>query len=422
MAQLKHVVEPFGEVNVHPAPDGLRVWASILMEPDREGTQTGIALDGSGSMRKLYGQETGGGVLSPIFAKPKAENIVTPVAQQLCAYLARKVDSDGGTTCIYWATGNNGMQIEVVGDLTADQAEQYVFRGPRDFGTGTQLLPAVRYFVDRFKDAPWGFFVFITDGELFDLEEVKRYSTQLAREITVGKRRPVKFVLIGVGPDVNEKQLEELDDLDTGTEVDLWDHKMAAEMRVLQEIFAEVVDRNARVAESGRILDPNGKVVRDYRDTGVPAVLRFTMPRGSTHFVLDVNGRQIMQSLADNVALPPQPPPQPPPQSPPFSTAPQGKPVSPILSPSTPPVQPVSHIPPVAQPVKTPPAPPVARPVSQTPPPPKPAAKEKEGWDKDPIDLQLEELAKSIDLQFEDPAAHQEKPGIDLRKSDDKES
>ena len=95
MAQLKNVVEPFGEVNVHTQPDGsLRVWASILMEPDREGTQTGIALDGSGSMRKLYGQDTGGGVLSPIFAKPKVENIVTPVAQQLCAYLARKIDAD----------------------------------------------------------------------------------------------------------------------------------------------------------------------------------------------------------------------------------------------------------------------------------------------------------------------------------------
>ncbi len=315
MTQLKNVVEPFGEVNVYPEPDGsLRVWASILMEPEREGTQTGIALDGSGSMRKLYGQDTGGGVLSPIFAKPRVENIVTPVAQSLCAYLARKIDSDGGTTCIYWATGNNGGQIEAIGDLTADQAEKHVFKGPQDFGTGTQLLPAVRYFVDRFKDAPWGFFVFITDGELFDLEEVKRYSTQLAREVAAGKRRPVKFVLIGVGTDVNEKQLEELDDLDTGTEVDLWDHKMAAEMRVLQEIFAEVVDRNARVAESGRILDPQGKVIRDFRDTGVPAVLRFTMPRGSTHFVLEVNGQRILQPLAANVAVPPQPPP--------FSSAP----------------------------------------------------------------------------------------------------
>ena len=71
-----------------------------------------------------------------------------------------------------------------------------------------------------------------------------------------------------------------------GTEVDLWDHKMAAEMRVLQEIFAEVVDRNARVAEGGRILDANGKVVRDFRDTGLPALLKFDMPRGSYATIL----------------------------------------------------------------------------------------------------------------------------------------
>src|SRR5712691_3480301 len=129
MTQLKHVVEPFGEVNVHPGPEGLRVTATILMEPDREGAQTGIALDGSGSMRKLYGQDTGGGVVSSIFAKQKPRNDISPVAQQLCAYLARKIDADHGTTCIYWATGPDGKQIEVVGDLTGDQAETYEFKG-----------------------------------------------------------------------------------------------------------------------------------------------------------------------------------------------------------------------------------------------------------------------------------------------------
>jgi hypothetical protein len=104
-------------------------------------------------------------------------------------------------------------------------------------------LPAAKYFVERFKDAPWGFYVFITDGELHDLEEVKHYSRQLAKEVAARRRNPVKFVLIGIGSNVNEQQMEELDDLDTGTEIDLWDHKLAAEMRVLQEIFAEVVDK-----------------------------------------------------------------------------------------------------------------------------------------------------------------------------------
>jgi hypothetical protein len=303
MAQLKRIVDPFGEVNVYPAPGGkIRVVATILMEPHKEGAQTGIALDGSGSMAKLYG--VGGGALSPVFARKPPVNQVTPVAQSICAYLARKIDADGGTTVIYWAVGENGARIEVVGDLRAEEAERHVFGPPRDFGTGTQLLPAVRYFVERFRDAPWGFYVFITDGELHDLETVKQYSTWLAREITAGRRKPLKFVLIGVGPDVSEKQMEELDDLDTGTEIDLWDHKLASEMRVLQEIFAEVVDSNARVADHGRILDSRGNVVRNYSDTGLPAHLEFEVPTGTAYFTLEVHGNRIHQGLFDQAQVP----------------------------------------------------------------------------------------------------------------------
>jgi hypothetical protein len=306
MAQLKKVVEPFGEVNVHPAGGGkTRVVATVLMEPSREGTQTGIALDGSGSMQALYGVAEGGGFLATLFGrKRQAVNEITPVAQKLCAYLARKIDADGGTTCIYWATGPGGSEIEEVGDLTADEAERHEFGPPADFGTGTQLLPAVRYFVERFKDAPWGFYVFITDGELHDLDEVKEYSTWLAREVQAKRRNPLKFVLIGVGPSINEAQMEELDDLDTGTEVDLWDHKLAAEMRVLQEIFAEVVDKNARIADKARILDPQGRVVKDYTDTGMSAYLEFEVPAGATYFTLEVNGNRIHQGLSDTAEVP----------------------------------------------------------------------------------------------------------------------
>src|SRR6266478_4107834 len=135
MSQLKRVVEPFGEVNVYPAALGKkRVVATILMEPHKEGAQTGIALDGSGSMAKLYGVEDGSRVLSAIFGGPKKlTNEVTPVAQKLCSYLARKIDADGGTTCIYWAVGPGGGQVEVVGDVRADEAEQHVFGPPREF-------------------------------------------------------------------------------------------------------------------------------------------------------------------------------------------------------------------------------------------------------------------------------------------------
>jgi hypothetical protein len=307
MTQLKKIVEPFGEVNVYPSGAKNRVVATILMEPHREGAQTGIALDGSGSMSKLYGvEEGGGGFLASLFgSKKQTHNDVTPVAQKICSYLARKIDADGGTTCIYWAVGPGGSQIEEVGDLRAEEAEQHIFGPPKSFGTGTHLLPAVKYFVERFRDAPWGFYVFVTDGELHDLDEVKRYSTQLAKDIAGRRRNPLKFVLIGVGPNVNEDQMEELDDLDTGTPVDLWDHKLAAEMRVLQEIFAEVVDKNARIADHGRILDPQGQVLKDYSDTGMTAFLEFEVPSNADYFTLEVNGNKIHQGLSDHAHVPP---------------------------------------------------------------------------------------------------------------------
>jgi hypothetical protein len=73
---------------------------------------------------------------------------------------------------------------------------------------------------------------------------------------------------------------------------------------VLEEIFAEVVDRNARIAPTGRILDPQGKVVKDYSDIGVPAYLEFEVPADAKFFTLEVNGARIHQPLVDGYQPP----------------------------------------------------------------------------------------------------------------------
>jgi len=380
MSQLKNVVDPFGEVNVYPASAGkVRVVATILMTPHKEGAQTGIALDGSGSMRRLYGQEGGGRVLSPIFGgAKKPTNEITPIAQKICAYLARNIDADEGTTCIYWAVGPGGSQIETVGDLTADQAERHTFGPPQDFGTGTQLLPAVRYFTERFRDAPWGFYVFITDGELHDLEEVIAYSKRLAQDIAAGRRKPVKLVLIGVGADVAEYQMTALDDLDTGTSIDLWDHKLAAEMRVLEEIFAEVVDKNARVASTGRVLDEKGRVVKDYADVGLPAYLEFEMPADAKSFTLEVNGTRITQALVEGY-------------QPPAATGATAPPAVTAAVPSKP----------------APPAPPAAAPAAP------------EVIEELPMDADADADWKGLPLEFDTDHKDEGQPGIDLERQKD---
>ncbi len=329
------VAAEFGEVNVADTPAGRTVKFTILMEPqgvEAEGWQTGVALDGSASMKSWYGRSLTGkvppaaaaeyqrkgwtaervedGKRVMVFQKEAYDdairqghlkftaNIVEPAAREFIAYLAANLDADGGTTVIYWACGD-GSDYEVSGDFTAEQCKGLTVAGPtvKAFGAGTKLTPAVRYFVERFADAERGMYVFLTDGRLDDLAEVKAYTAKLCREIAAGTRKPVKCVLIGVGDKVDERQMEELDDLDTGTDVDIWDHKIHADMRGIVEIFAEVVSENTTVAPTGALYGPSGELVLRFAD-GVPGSISATLPAGAAFFELEVAGQRIRQPLS----------------------------------------------------------------------------------------------------------------------------
>jgi len=329
------VVAPeFGEVNVRDTAEGREVKFTILMEPqgvEAEGWQTGVALDASASMKNWYGRSLTGKVPPEVQAEYEKKgwitsriedgnrvkafqkaayddavqrgflqftpNIVQPASREFISYLAGNLDADGGTTVIYWACGN-GSAYEVLGDFTAEQCKELNVVGPQQqtFGGGTRLTPAVKYFVDRFQEAARGMYVFLTDGKLDDLKEVKEYTTLLCNEIALGTRNPVKCVLIGVGDQIDEGQMEELDDLDTGTDVDIWDHKIHKDMRGIVEIFAEVVNENTFVAPSGTLYDPAGKIVKRFTD-GVPALIEVTLPRGAEWFELEVGEQRIRQTL-----------------------------------------------------------------------------------------------------------------------------
>ncbi len=283
----ERTVEPFGKVNIRKLPDE-RIWVRAYMLIDRaiEGARTGIAIDGSGTMRPWFG------------ARRKGEqNLVSPFVRQMCAYLASKADATGRVAAIYWATGPDGEGIEEIGTLTADEASQTTFQGPVNYGDHTCLLPALRYFTDRFASASWGLYVFITDGRLDDLAAVKAHTTQLAREIAAGTRNDVKLVIIGVGQHISESEMVELDDLDTGTSLDLWDHKTVETMQHLAAVFTEVVDERMIIAHHGLVRDSFGGLVMDYRDTGVPALLEFTLPAGATSFTLEIGDVKAVQPL-----------------------------------------------------------------------------------------------------------------------------
>jgi hypothetical protein len=100
-----------------------------------------------------------------------------------------------------------------------------------------------------------------------------------------------------------------------------------------------VVDKNARIADGGRILDPQGRVLKDYTGRGLPGYLEFEAPNEAAYFTLEVEGNRIHQGLSDRASVPasqlasaaPPPPPPPPPSAAPPKPAPpvETKPAAP---------------------------------------------------------------------------------------------
>ena len=347
-----HLVAPeFGEVNVfreklasNSTTTECRVSFTIAMQPQgrfAEGWRTGLALDASASMKRAYGRKVEARVDPELltdyikqgrlraymedgeptrkiereaFAEIQkrgyeinyTENILQPLVQNFTAYLAGSLDGTGKTSLIYWGCGK-GDEIQALGEFDALGCQDLAIAGPASFKLGktTKLLPAIAYFVDKYHQSQRGMYIFLTDGRIDDLEQVKLYTKELALEIAVGKRNYLKLILIGIGNDVDRYQLQELDDFDTGLDLDLWDYKIASEMHNLTQIFAEVVNENQIIAESGSIYDDAGNCVKSYVN-GLPAKVDFVMRDDSQWFELEVGNQRIRQSIIlSDVAIAP---------------------------------------------------------------------------------------------------------------------
>jgi outer membrane protein OmpA-like peptidoglycan-associated protein len=342
------VAEEFGEVNVwrnisgiNSGIDEIRVEFSIAMEPQgkfAEGWRTGLALDASASMKRSYGRKVearvdpellvtyikqgrlrsyleDGEPIRKIEREAFAEiqergyeinytaNILQPLVQDFTAYLAGHLDGTGKTSLIYWGCGN-GDEIQVLGEFDHASCQQLAIAGPATFQLGktTKLLPAIAYFVNQYSQSPQGIYIFLTDGRIDDLDQVKSYTRELALEIAVGKRNYLKLVLIGIGNDVDRYQLQELDDFETGLDIDIWDYKIANEMTSLSQIFAEVVNEHQVIAGSGAIYDDQGNCVKSYPN-GLPAKVDFLMRDDSQWFELEVGDKRIRQAVVLSKAM-----------------------------------------------------------------------------------------------------------------------
>jgi hypothetical protein len=299
MSDHERPVEPFSDLHVEE--DG-HVRATLLHDPTVESCDMAIYLDGSASMGGEYeNKKEYKGFLNMLLQRPTGTlpNKVEPQARWILEYLATK-DRNGELRVAYWACGN-GRQIEFIGDLKGVDVEQYQFPGPMAPGNSTQLEPAIRDFVDYMRKqtmlgAKQGCAVFITDGAFCDAQNVKNFCAQLAKDIANKRVSKMNFILVGVGDQIDEEQMEDICHEEYEGVGHLWCHRIAAEIGQVAELVAVLVDETMTVAAGGTIYDDKGKVLKVY-EARLPAILEFKVPKGCTSFTLEINGQRYTQPL-----------------------------------------------------------------------------------------------------------------------------
>ncbi len=293
---------------VHPFSDlhreGDHVRATLLHDPTVEGLDMAMYIDGSGSMADEYTPSTKivGGFWKRLFGGGEVvelPNVVTPEARKMLAYLATK-DWNGKLRVAYWATANG---VEHIGDFDGRSASTHEFNGPREQGSYTMLAPALHDFVDYMKvqakaGARQGCAVIVTDGQIHDADKVKKLSGEIADKIARGQLPRMNFVLVGVGSQIDEEQMEAISHLEHVGVGHMWCHRVAAEMKDLPELVAVLVDETMTVAAGGTVYDQSGTILKVYEGR-LPAVLEFEVPEGTRSFVLEVNGQRFEQPIPE---------------------------------------------------------------------------------------------------------------------------
>jgi hypothetical protein len=289
----KHEVinKPFSDVH----RKGNKVLATLLHDPTVEGLDVALYMDGSASMEDEYGPR---GVLAKL---APVKNLVEPQMRWMLEYLASK-DRDGNLRVAYWATGD-GSQIELLGDLDGKKANEYKFPGPQYYGKGTVMLPVLRDYVAHVRQqvangARRGLAVIITDSQLHDAKDICEYSVQVAKEIAAGRLPRLNFVLVGVGDQVDEEQMEEVCHFQYPGVGHLWCHRIADRMDEMAELVAVLVDETMTVAAGGTIFDDKGNSVKVY-ESRLPAVLEFEVPASCKSFTLEVAGQKFPQPIPE---------------------------------------------------------------------------------------------------------------------------
>ena len=291
---------PLADVNVLPQSDGSNeIVVCFMPDPDilvGEGNSKAfLALDASISLKQMYG---GGGVFEVL------PNYVQAVARKLGAILTA-VTKSGLVSAIYWAVSPDGSKIEELGQFDENGWNQAVIPGPtkQKWGRGTKLRLALKYDLENVAaDADWTMGVIVTDGIIEDESACMDYCCKIGEEIGRGKRKPAKLVLIGIGNEVDEDQLQRFDEMfeGTGIDYDLFSHGMVASMQdeadILGVLYGELMTEDTIIAASGSVEDSSGRQLASWSD-GLPGKFRFVLPKGETEFTIHTPSKQIVQNI-----------------------------------------------------------------------------------------------------------------------------
>jgi hypothetical protein len=306
MAKIARPNKPLADVNV-PSPNkngSNEVVVCFMPDPDvlwgEANSKAVLAIDASRSMKKMFGN------VGPFGGDPNYVELVSrKIGEILCG-----ITKDQTTSMLYWALGAGGGEAEEIGVFDQAACRSAKITGPKqgNWGTDTKILPPIKHIVENvFDKAEAVMGVIITDGIIIDEQDAIDYCMTLGKRLVAeNKTDKFKLVLIGVGEEVDEGQLERFDDMFEGTDleedVDIWTHGIAASMQdesdILGVLFGELISEETMVADSGSVLDANGNEIKSFPD-GLPGKFRFELPQGQTSFTVHTPRGEVTQDISE---------------------------------------------------------------------------------------------------------------------------
>lgn len=232
----------FGEVQHRLLDDGTRDVKLIIQPYTKLGFQlsrAALAIDGSKSIMPSFAAH-----LPPMLRTNK--NAIHPVLQGLAD------NGLGEVAFTYWACRDDGRDIEPIGIMSKDGPATYTLGGPRLWGGGTQMTLIARNFWEPVfaETTSPGVAAIVTDGDWIDEDHVQLEAptAEMCAAIEFGERQLTKLVVSGLRLESNANDLENiqarftsLDDCNSGTNVNVWNHKWLDEIADINGIFVEMV-------------------------------------------------------------------------------------------------------------------------------------------------------------------------------------